>query len=435
MRLTRRELLALAGVGTAGALAGCAGQLPEADVTAAGFGEGASGVVRVWTRGATVEGMSGVVDAFHASQDRIRVELTPVLDGQYVTKLATAIRGREVPDVVDIDDINAMLFIYRDVFTDLTPLVEQLDGRDQLSPAHLGLATVDDRVYGVPFLADVSLLWGNAELLDRAGVDLASLETLEAATEAAAAVSDLGEDVHGWSTAGNNPGILGFTVQPHTWATGARILEGDVGSQTGDIVGNDALRGTLEAYRSMWEAGSMPPGNFSDTGAAWGADFRAGSVGLLPCNYISGVLEGDEAHRERTAVRLLPGPGGGGAFFAGGDNLCIPRGARNPSAAWELVRFALDVQQQERLPDYGFLPIRGDAATDRYREEHPLAVLPLEQISQGYAPRTLSYNLLFNQADSPYLAMFREAVFGRGVDPALEAAQAEFDRILEQAQR
>ncbi|GAA2017443.1 extracellular solute-binding protein [Pseudokineococcus marinus] len=435
MELTRRALLALMGAGGAGALAGCAGQLPEPDVTAAGFGEEASGVVRVWTRGATVEGMSGVVDAFHASQDRIRVELTPVLDGQYVTKLATAIRGREVPDLVDIDDINAMLFIYRDVFTDLTPLVEQLEFRDQLSPAHLGLATVDDRVYGVPFLADVSMLWGNAELLDRAGVDIAGLDSLEAAVEAAAAVSALGADVHGWSTAGNNPGILGFTVQPHTWATGARILEGDVGSQIGDLVGNEGLRGTLEAFRSMWEAGSMPPGNFSDTGAAWGADFRAGSVGLLPCNYISGVLEGDEAHRERTTVRLLPGPGGGSAFFAGGDNLCMPRGARNPSAAWELVRFALGVEQQEGLPDLGFIPIRGDAATDRYREEHPLAVLPLEQITQGYAPRTLSYNLLFNQSDSPYMAMFREAVFGRGVEPAVEAAQAEFDRILEQAQR
>jgi len=435
MQLTRRELLALAGAGTAGALAGCAGQLPEADVSVAGFGEGASGVVRVWTRGATVEGMTGVVDAFHASQDRIRVELTPVLDGQYVTKLATAIRGRTVPDVVDIDDINAMLFIYRDVFTDLTPLVQQLDSRDQLSPAHLDLATVDERTYGVPFLADVSMLWGNVELLDRAGVDLQALDSLEDAAAAAAAVSELGPDVHGWSTAGNNPGILGFTVQPHTWAAGGRILEGDVGAQTAALTGNEALRGTLQGYRDMWEAGAMPPANFSDSGAAWGADFRAGSVGLLPCNYISAVVEADDASRARTDVRLLPGPGGGSAFFAGGDNLCIPRGARNPSAAWELVRFALAVEQQERLPDNGFLPIRGDAATERYRESYPLAVLPLEQISQGYAPRTLSYNLLFNQADSPYLAMFREAVFGDGVDSAVEAAQPEFTRILEQAQR
>ncbi|WP_298806805.1 sugar ABC transporter substrate-binding protein [uncultured Pseudokineococcus sp.] len=431
MELTRRSLLALAG---AGALAGCAGQLPEPDVTAAGFGEDASGVVRVWTRGATQAGVQGVVEAFHASQDRIRVEVTPVLDGQYVTKLATAIRGREVPDVVDIDDINAMLFIFRDVFTDMTPLVRSLPYADLLSPGHLQLATVGERVYGVPFLADVSMLWANDDLLDRAGVDPASLTTMEAAVDAAERVTALGDGSIGWSLPGNAAGIIGFVTQPHTWATGARLLEGDVGSQTGDVAGNATLRQVLELYRRLQTGGSLQPGAFADAGTTWGADFRAGQVGLFPSNFSSAVLAADADMQARTSVRLLPGPGGGTAFFDGGDNMCMPRGARNPSGAWEFIRFALDVAQQERLPENGFIPIRSDAATDRYRQDFPLAVLPLDQISQGFAPRTLPYNLLYNQPDSPYFALVREAVFGGDVDAALETGQAAYDRILEQAQ-
>jgi multiple sugar transport system substrate-binding protein len=94
--------------------------LPEPDVQAAGFGQDATGTVQVWCRAATQTGLTDLVKKFNASQGRLTVELTPVLDAQYVTKLATAIRGRAVPDLVDIDDINSMLFIYRDAFTDRT---------------------------------------------------------------------------------------------------------------------------------------------------------------------------------------------------------------------------------------------------------------------------------------------------------------------------
>ena len=45
-----------------------------------------------------------------------------------------------------------------------------------------------------------------------------------------------------------------------------------------------------------------------------------------------------------------------------------------------------------------------------------------------------AYNLLFNQPDSPFIGMFRRAVFDGDVDGALQAGQEGFTRILEQAQ-
>ncbi|MBB2902494.1 multiple sugar transport system substrate-binding protein [Kineococcus radiotolerans] len=440
MELHRRNVLGLGGLAALAtaltpALSGCSSTLPEADVTAAGFGEDATGTVRLWCRAATVVGVRQVVDAFNASQDEVTVEVTPVLDGQYVTKLATAIRGGNVPDIVDIDDINSMLFIYRDSFTDLTPLVEQLDFADRLNPGQLGLATRDGRNYGVPYIADNSALFYNTELFERAGLDpVEHTRDLPGMLEAARAIGALGDGTYGWSIDGNAAGILGFVVQPHIWAADAPNVVGEVGEQRGSMADNDAVRRTFEFYRTMWAEKLLPQANFSGDGARWGADFRDGTVGMFPSNFSVAVLNASEEMQAKTGVVLLPGPDGSRATFAGGDNLCIPRGAPNASGAWRFARFALDLPQQQNLPAGGYIPVRSDAATPEYREKYPLAVAPLDGIEGAYAPTTLAYNLLFNQQDSPWIAAFRRAVFDGDLDGALTQGQKDFDRILEQAQ-
>jgi multiple sugar transport system substrate-binding protein len=431
--MRRREVLQLAGLaGLTAALDACGngGVLAEPD-----FGRAPSATVSMWCRAATVAGVQVVVDRFHQAQDRIRIDLTPVPDGQYVTKLATAIRGRRVPDIVDIDDINSMLFIYRDAFTDLTPLIAALPYRGALSPGHLRLATRAGRQYGVPYLADNSLLWYNTELLDRAGVDPATaVTTLDGLLDAARKVRKLGGDTYGWSIAGNSAGILGFVVQPHIWATGRDQITGQLGAQRGDIRGNDALRATLTFYRSLWQEGLISRAALADSGTTWGSDFRAGQVGFIPSNYSAVVSSADEKTRAKTGVALLCGPASGTAFFDGGDNLCIPRGATNASGAWEFAKFALDVPQQQLLPEGGYTPVRSDVATDAFRRKYPLGTAPLDHLDRGYAPVTLAYNLLFNQADSPWIGMFRRAVFDGDLSGALRQGQAAFDRILRQAQ-
>ncbi|TCO49450.1 multiple sugar transport system substrate-binding protein [Kribbella antiqua] len=434
--LTRRKFLGLtAAASAAAAVPGCSSVLPAPDVQAAGFGQDATGTVQVWCRAATQTGLTDLVKKFNASQDRLTVELTPVLDAQYVTKLATAIRGRSVPDLVDIDDINSMLFIYRDAFTDLTDPLQALDFRDKLSPGHLRLATKQDRVYGVPYLADNSMFWFNTELCDRAEVDpdeaVTSFDNLLAA---ARKLRKLGDDIYAWSFPGNSPGALGFVVQPMVWAADTDLIKGTVGEQSGNIVGNDVVTQMLELHRQLWVDGLVPRACFSDDASRWGSDFRAGKIGIFPSNYAVVVSPSDDAFHQKLAPKLLSGPNGGAAFFDGGDNMCIPRGARNASGAWEFVKFALDLPQQIDLPAGGYTPVRSDAATTEFGKKFPLATLPLENISEGYAPTTLSYNLLYNQPDGPWLEMFRRAVFDGELEAAMKQAQHNYDRILSQGQ-
>ncbi|WP_027479207.1 ABC transporter substrate-binding protein [Gryllotalpicola ginsengisoli] len=438
MEISRRRLLGLAGAGAAaaitGVLAGCSSTLPEPDVAAAGFGARARGTVSVWSRSATQTGMQTIIDRFHKVQSAIRVQLTPVLDAEYVTKLATAIRGGEVPDLVDMDDINSSLFIYRDTFTDLTPLVDELPYRDKLSPGHLSLASLGKKVYGVPFLADNSLLWLNTELFDRAGVDpdeaTQSLETLQ---EALPKLTSAKDGIYAWTFPGNGQGALGFTFLPHLWAQNADVFRGEIGSQTGFIEKNDKLRTTLEFFRRMWRNKWAPPSCYADAATHWGSDFLAGKIAIFPGNFAV-IKAAPKAMAAKLKPVVIPGPTGGRCFFDGGDNLCMPRGAKNPSAAWEFAKFALETAQQQSLPDGGYTPIRSDADTAAFRAKYPLDTTPLEHLDLGYAPRTLAYNLAINQADGPFLAMFRKAVFDGDVDGALSDGQAGFDRLLKETQ-
>jgi multiple sugar transport system substrate-binding protein len=287
----------------------------------------------------------------------------------------------------------------------------------------------------VPYLADNSVLWYNADLLRRAGVDPATaLHGFSGLLDAARKVRRLGGDTYGWSIAGNSAGILGFVVQPHIWATGTDQIRGTIGHQRGHILGNAPLRATLAFYRTLWQEGLMSRNTPADSGTSWGSDFRAGQVGMIPSNYSAVVLDADPAMRAKTGVTLLSGPAGDTAFFDGGDNLCIPRGAQNASGAWEFAKFALDLPQQQLLPEGGYTPVRSDVATPAFRQKYPLNLAPLQNLSKGYAPVTLAYNLLFNQADSPWIGMFRQAVFSGDLDGALRDGQRNFDRILEQSQ-
>ncbi|MCW2506351.1 MAG: extracellular solute-binding protein family 1 [Actinomycetia bacterium] len=104
----------------------------------------------------------------------------------------------------------------------------------------------------------------------------------------------------------------------------------------------------MEFYRSLWREDLLPRANFADNGSTWGSDFRAGKVGFFPASYGAVVPASDPA-RKRTGVALLCGPDGGASVFDGGNNLCIPRGAENPSGAWQFAKFLLDLPQQQQL--------------------------------------------------------------------------------------
>ena len=380
----------------------------------------------MWCRGATASGVKVVVDRFHATQDRLRINLTPVPDGQYVTKLATAIRSGDAPDLVDIDDINSMLFIFRGVFTDLTPLVDALPYRHQLSPGHLRLATRNGRIYGVPYLADNSVLWYNTELLARAGVDPAKAVTTSTASWMPAATTPWAAHlrlVH--CRQPQHPRLrraaahLGDLHRRHDWhgrfadrpCRGQPGVTEDAGVLPHDVAGEVAPAGELLGRRD--DLGQRLPRRqwllpLQLAATVWARTPRRGEGSGSPCcpapTLAAPSSTAATTCASRGARRTPPGPGSS-------------PGSPSTSRTAAVAEGWLHAGPGRR----GHRPVRAEV---------PSRPRPAEPPRPRLRPVTLAYNLLYNQPDSPLIAMFRRAVFGGDVDGALRAGQQSYDQIL-----
>ena len=416
------------------ALSACgAGTLPQSNVRVAGFGQDARGTVVVWCRAATAPATQLIAQRFNAAHPNLRIAVDPIPDAQYITKVATAIRADDVPDLLDLDDINSTLLATHEALTNVTPLIDALPYKTRLSPAHLNLSTLAGQNYAVPFAADVSMLFYNKKLFRRAGIATPPTSLTQVLSDARK-INALGGGIKGLSFGGDSPGIMGFTALPNVWAAKTTLFTGVVGRQSATIAGNAPLRQMLQFYRRPWSDKLVPLSDRTESGATWGADFKAGTVGMWPGNWGLMVSAAPKFLADVGAVPL-PGPTGGGAVFSGGDNLAVPRGAKNPSGAWEFVQFALEPAQQAILPASGYTPVRTDVATPAFRAKYPLDAAAVDALPKyGYAEKTLAYNTAVNQASGPFLELFQRAVFGGHVDAAIKAGQSAFTRALQQAQ-
>ena len=431
--MRRRLAAAGAAVLTLTACTG-AGTLPSPKISGVGFGTSAKGTVELWVRAATQAASAPIVAAFNKTHKNVQVHLTAIPDTQYVTKLATAIRGRAVPDVVDIDDINSTLLAYHEALTDITALVNALPFKDKLSPAHLNLATYHGRHYAVPYTADISVLYYNKTLFRRAHIAKPPT-TLDEVLADARAITKLGDGIKGISFGGDSPGIVGFTTQPSVWASKNYLFTGDLADQQAHIDSNPALRKMLTVYHQLWAEGLSSPSSRTETGATWGKDFLSGKIGMWPGNEGALIAQGITAQfAKQVAAVPLPGALHGTCVFAGGDNIAIPRGSANASGAWEYIKFALQRAQQATLPASGYTPVRTDVATPAFDKKYPRTAVALHALPHGYAPTTLAYNTAINQVSGPFFQMFTSAVFDGDVSGALESAQGSFERALSQAE-
>jgi multiple sugar transport system substrate-binding protein len=412
-------------------LAGCGTASKPVNTTAPGFGDNAIGTVVFWARSDTITAATPLVKEFNATHPHLQVVMDSIQDTQAVTELATAIRGNAAPDLVDLNDIYMPIFTQLDAFANLTGAIAALPYAKDLSPGHLTLATYDNRVYGVPYLADLSVLWINKTLFKRAGLNPADPpRTFAEILTDARKINSLGHGISGFSFAGDCSGCLGFTALPNIWAAGSNVIRGPVDHQTAEVQGNAAVSALLTFYRTIWNSHLAPQSDLTDTGATWGLDFAAGTVGIFPGGYGTVINEVPAAKRSQFEDVPLPGPTGGYATFDGGDDLAIPTGAKNASGAWEFMKWILAIKQQDQLPAFGYTPVRSDALTPAFEQANPLDVVALRALAHGVAPATTAYNSIFNQAGGPWLTMFDTAVFNNQVKPAMATAQNGFDQLL-----
>ena len=396
------------------------------------FGVNATGTVHFWARQATDGPAKALVAGFNSTHKNLKVvlHLTPPNDD--TSQLATAIRAGSVPDVVGLNDIDVPTFSHEHALMNLTQYVNALPYKTSLSPGHLQLATINGQYYGLPYLADLSVLWYNKTLFKKAG-----LNPNDPPTSYAQIVSDalkinaLGHGISGFSFAGDCQGCLGFTMLPSLWAGGQHLISGPLGTQQAHVANDPQLKTMLADYRELWAQHAVPAADQTQNGLTWGADFESGKVGILPGDYGFAAKFTTKAQHAEFADAPLPAVNGGGfSTFDGGDDFVIPAGAPNASGAWEFIKWALEPQQQAKYPSEGMTPIRSDVLTPSFAATNPYDAVALKALAKGSVEYTLAYDAVFNEPGSPWFKMFEDAVYNGNMTAALQEGQSGISSTL-----
>jgi multiple sugar transport system substrate-binding protein len=383
--------------------------------------------VTMWARAATGAITKELVKEYNASQKKVKIDLTILPLNQEDPKFAAAARSGKVPDIFGMNDISIPQFARTGAIKPLDSFVDSLPFKDKLNPGQVDLATDNGKVYGVPLMLDLSVMWYNKTLFEKAGLDPEKPPTNAAELiSAASAITKLGGDVKGFSFGGNCGGCNVFTIAPMMFAGGQKLVSGNADDPKIDV---DAapFRSVLEMLKTMWENGDMPASDQTEDGATFGQDFLAGNIGIT-FNGVGTVVAADPQGFELGAAPI-PGPDGDFSTFSGGDEFVLPTRGQHAEQAQDFIKWVLDLKQQSIYPKHGFTPVRTDALTDTFKTENPFFAVALEAAGNGYAPKTPAFQALFSNS-GPYGPIFQTGVFGGDIDGALKTGQAGFESTI-----
>ncbi|WP_322894241.1 MULTISPECIES: sugar ABC transporter substrate-binding protein [unclassified Yoonia] len=390
----------------------------------------------LWVRSDGSEFMPPLVEAFNAmGEHEANLQIVPV--DELVQRYAIASAGGSAPDALSLDLIFTPAFAEAGQLRDMTEFTQALPYFGDLSPAHLSVGTVNDRIFGIPFSGDASFLLWNKDLYEQAGLDPEAGPTTWAEIEdQARAISELGDETYGFYFSGNCGGCNIFTFAPLIWATGGDLLSAD--GRTA-MLNSDEVIAAIDFYRGMATDGLVPAGSQTDSGANFFAAFANGNIGISPSgSFAIGALNNNYPDLNY-GVTFLPGQETGQfSSFAGGDNFVISAGTDDSKipAIEAFIEFAYSLEGQKILVANGAVPVRGDLAAEVFEGLDARYLVSAEAMANGRTPYTTVFNDIINSRNGPWITMLNRAFFATSEDEmlkAIEDGQAEMQSIIDAA--
>ncbi len=285
----------------------------------------ATGNVTVWAMGTEGEKLSALAADFMAENPGATVKVTPIpWDGAH-DKIATAIAGRQTPDVSMVGTTWMGEFAKTG---GLDPTPTSVVSKDAFFPGAWNTTVVNNTSYGVPWYVETRLFYVNKAVAAKAGVTTAP-KTWDEFAAAIKAFKDNGGATWG---AALQPGGTGSwqSVMPFVWQNGGDVLNG--GS-----FGFDSPQATeaLAYYKSFFTQGlapkDLPQGSLEP-------DFIKGKIGaFISGPWHIGILK-EQGAADKYELWRMPGKQAA-TSFVGGSDLAVFKDAKNRDAAWKFVSF------------------------------------------------------------------------------------------------
>jgi len=395
----RRRLLAAAALSLLTVTAACGGGGATESTPAPGPSAltGAPVTISFWhgLGGAAGKALQEEVDRFNAS-NADHITAAAVFQGNYVDTLAkytAAVRDGSTPDVLMANDVSTG-FLHDAGQT--VPAAEMAAANpadlhlDDLRPAARGYYSVGGKLLSVPFNTSMPMLYVNDALLARAGVDKASLSTIDGLVASARQLHTALPDVYGFT----NPLADGWWYEQLTAAAGTPYCTPDNGRGARKVealsLNAPAQHAALAAVTSLYTDGvALNPGGNNEASMS---AFTSGKVAMM-LSSSGGIGTINASGMTGYSALPLPLAAATGGPLLGGASLWVDGPGHDPAhqlAAWKLLTFLDSPQAQERFSHAsGFAPVNAkvdDSPTQQaYLARNPAQAAVIDQFTKAPA--------------------------------------------------
>jgi len=240
---------------------------------------------------------------------------------------ATRLAGGSAPTLLRIPLTEPPALIERGQVADLSDVVDEIDGFDELNPRVMQFLERDGAVYGIPEKSYAFGLVYNRDLFEQSGLDPDEPPTTwDEVREYAAQITEKTGKTGFGEISTNNSG--GWHLTGYTYTNGGQMIEQDADGSWVAAFNDDPARDVLETWQRMrWDDDSLGD-NVLGKQEDLVAEFTAGNVGMWvsapPDVYPNYIAQGGDPD----AFGAGPMPqGGADATLAGATVLMVSANA------------------------------------------------------------------------------------------------------------
>ncbi|MHB1132796.1 MAG: extracellular solute-binding protein [Chloroflexota bacterium] len=383
---------------------------------------------------AAVAAFNKIVEKFHASQTKVRLNPVVVPGTEMATKLTTSIAGGEPPDAARLGGpVLNSLFIDTNQAAAMDDWDPQMGTYDWL-PGIKSALTRNGKMYAMPVNSGAQAMVINADVYQAAGLDASKPpKTLDELLTTAGKITNPAQQTWGHymptapiqQTAGDY-----FTAL--LYAYGAKEVSED-GKKViwNSAEGVAALQFVADLLQKVK---GMPVKQINEQTMT--ADFLTGKVGSIfvfpsQVQTISGA-------KFKSVSHPLPAGPKGSLSPIGFGTILIPAKAKNKDAAWEFAKFIGLSAENSALwnTSFGQLPPRSSYRTNatwqEYEKKNPLVPAYLEQQKTAVTPYfgPASAEIFVELSKAIEAVAFGQKTPKQAADESAAAAQVILDREL-----
>ncbi|MGH3510302.1 MAG: ABC transporter substrate-binding protein [Nocardioidaceae bacterium] len=353
-RASRSKLMAAAAALAMLSVAGCGGS---------GSASGGATKITVWEGFTDVEGTAfqHLVDQFNKSHPGIQASVFETNNDYALQKVLTAVRGGTPPDLAYLYGSWAPAVAKIPSVVDLTSLVKQPSVNwSDFWEGERAVATVNNKVIGIPALVDNLAIVYNPKLFQSAGIPTPTANwTWDDFRAAAKALTDPAKKQTGWSYAADASEDTVWRWEAMLWEAGGQILNAD---------DTKAAFNSPAGLRAMTMLKNMAVDDKSvyvdTTNSEYMNLFNANKIGML----VTGPWDLSSVH-VKYGVQIMPafsGSTAGHQSIAGPDNWVVfNNGSERTKATETFVEWlTAPAQVREFSLKTGDLPTRQSVGQD-----------------------------------------------------------------------